>query len=47
LATSNLAWARVAAKDDLHCTSSRLGVILLRLGENGGPSSRLGEIAWV
>jgi len=37
----------MAAKDDLHYTSSRLGEILLRLGEIGGPSSRLGEIALV
>jgi len=47
LAASNLAWARMAAKDDPHCTSSCLGEILLRLGEIGGPSSCLGAIALV
>jgi len=47
LAALDLAWARMVTRDGLHCTSSRLGEVLLRLGEIGGPSSRLGEISLV
>jgi len=47
LAASDFSWARMAARDDLHCTSSRLGKVLCRLGETGGLGSRLGKIALV
>jgi len=47
LAASDLAWARMAAREGLHCTSARLSEILHRLGENGGSGFSLGEHALV
>jgi len=47
LAALDLAWARMAARDDLHCTSSRLGEVFRRLGENDSTSFSLSEIVLV
>jgi len=47
LAASELAWARMAAREGLHCTNSRLSESLRRLSENSGSSFSLGENALV
>jgi len=47
LAASDLAWARMAAREGLHCTIARLSEVLRRLGENGGNGFSLGEHALV
>jgi len=43
LAASDLTWARMAAREDLHCTSARLSEVLRRLGENGDNGFSLSE----
>jgi len=45
LAASELAWARMAAREGLHCTSARLSELLRRLSENGGNGFSLSEHA--
>jgi len=47
LAASDLAWVRMAAREDLYYTSARLSEVLRRLGENGGSGFSLGEHALV
>jgi len=43
MAASELAWARMAANEGLHCTNSRLSESLRRLSENSGCGFGLSE----